>query len=80
VSRINLFKESCSLPALRAAWLRVEEAELDDARATQLLERLRGIVAAEDDLRVYRLCKSCLDASVVVRGGSFQVDPDFYQV
>jgi CRISPR-associated protein Cas2 len=58
----------------------VFEAELDEARAAQLLERLRRIVSTEDDLRVYRLCKSCLDHSVVVRGSGFQVDPDFYQV
>jgi len=45
-----------------------------------MIDRLRRIAKDEDDLRVYHLCQSCLGKSVVIRGGGFTVDPDFYQV
>lgn len=58
----------------------VFECDLDTERANLLIERLRKMTADEDDLRVYQLCRSCLNASLVVRGGQFAVDQDFYQV
>ncbi len=58
----------------------VFECELDDQRAGVMIERLRQIVAKDDDLRIYQMCQACLGKSVVVRGGAFNIDPDFYQV
>lgn len=58
----------------------VFECDLDAERANLLAEQLRKMTAAEDDVRLYQLCQSCLNASVVVRGSQFAVDPDFYQV
>ncbi len=58
----------------------VFECDLNAERAKLLIERLRKMTTGEDDLRVYQLCQSCLNASIVVRGGEFAVDQDFYQV
>jgi len=58
----------------------VFECYLDEARTAAMIDRLRQIVIDEDALRVYRLCQGCLGKSVVIRGGDFAVDQDFYQV
>ncbi len=57
------------------------ECDLDSTRVAQLTERLYELTIDEDQIRVYRLCQSCFDASVAVRGKQeLTVDPDFYQV
>lgn len=57
------------------------ECELDSKQAAELMSRLTALTVEEDRVRVYRLCGSCWESSVVVRGkeGIYE-DPDFYQV
>jgi len=58
----------------------VFECDLDQARAELMVERLRELTLAEDQLRIYRVCEACARESVSVRGRGFARDPDFYQV
>lgn len=58
----------------------VFECDLDAQRAEMMVERLRELTLAEDQLRVYRVCEACARESVSVRGRDFARDPDFYQV
>ncbi|HLG17150.1 MAG TPA: CRISPR-associated endonuclease Cas2 [Blastocatellia bacterium] len=64
----------------RRAQKSVFEFELDDRRFEMLLDRVREMTTVEDQVRVYRLCRNCVEGSVVVRGVGFATDPDYYQV
>ncbi len=64
----------------RRAQKSVFEFDLDEARYAMLLEQVRCMTVSEDQVRVYRLCKKCVDGSEVVRGVNFATDPGYYQV
>jgi CRISPR-associated protein Cas2 len=63
----------------RTQWS-VFECDVTEPQAEDLIKKLRELCAAEDALRIYRLCAACLDRVEVVGGKELAVDKDFYQV
>lgn len=59
----------------------VFECDLDQARSSELMARLRKLVCAQDSIRIYRICQACAgQVNLLGRGRPVADDPDFYQV
>ncbi len=58
----------------------VWECDLEAKQADELIERLRREMRTGDSLRMYCLCATCLEKSVIIGEGGFQTDAGFYQI
>lgn len=59
----------------------VFECEVDPKRLVSLRTRIARLIdPKEDNVRYYRLCKDCLDQTVVVGERSLTKDPDHWLV
>jgi CRISPR-associated protein Cas2 len=57
----------------------VFECHLEPAQLRELQTRLRALVVSkEDNLRYYRLCRDCLEQTVVVGERPLTTDPDYW--
>ena len=59
----------------------VFECDLDPARCLLMVERLRKLICAKDNIRIYRICQACA-GEVILLGRRRPVTrpPDFYEV
>ena len=57
----------------------VFECELEPGQLTELQTRLHGFARpVEDNIRYYRLCKDCIEQTVVVGQRPLAADPDYW--
>ena len=58
----------------------VFECDLDQRRVARLEGKLRALISACDNIRIYPLCSSCRGRVVTMGGKPVTVDAGFYQV
>jgi CRISPR-associated protein Cas2 len=59
----------------------VFECQLEAARLAELRQRLKPLLdTRQDSLRAYRLCKDCLQQTVVIGERPLSEDPDYWLV
>ncbi len=59
----------------------VFECNLEPTQLLELKERLASLVVSkEDNLRYYRLCRDCLEQTVVIGERPLTTDPDYWIV
>jgi CRISPR-associated protein Cas2 len=58
----------------------VFECDLDPRRAAQLEGKLRALISAPDNIRIYPLCGGCRERVVTMGGKPVSVDSPYYQV
>lgn len=57
----------------------VFELDLSPEEADKMMLRVRKLVSPEEDtIRLYRLCKDCLNEVRIVGEGEPSIDPDYY--
>ena len=58
----------------------VFECDLEPSQAAQLEGRLRELVSGPDKIRIYALCGTCRERTVIIGDNPVSVDLPFYQV
>ena len=57
------------------------ECDLDPAHCLLMVERLRKLICAKDNIRIYRICQSCVREVILPgRGRPVMKDPNFYEL
>ena len=58
----------------------VFECDLNDRQIAKLKERLARLIAAKDNIRIYRICQSCRPRCTAINGKPFATDQPYYEV
>jgi len=58
----------------------VFECDLGRDDIARLEEKLRGLVAEEDLVRIYPICASCSEKAIIIGDGDLMFEPESYVV
>ena len=58
----------------------VFEADLDERQVATLKARLEKLIAAKDNIRIYRICQNCRPRCIAINSRTFASNAPYYEV